>query len=151
MGTLSIEGIFHTVPLVNDEQGILHTGRVGQPVSSGMRPRFSLDSLSVSPSDILCLQSDGIVQNLLENGVVDDALYSSDVNEVACTTNDCNKRISNAGQEWSTGRPGNRPIGAREAAHNSETCLGPYATCDCVQPHTGHNTCDPRQASSQLP
>ena len=61
----------------------------------------------------------------------------------------CNKRISNAGQEWSAGRPGNRPIGAREAARNSETCLGPYAT-RTVQPHTGCNTRED-QASSRRP
>ena len=44
-----------------------------------------------------------------------------------------------------------RPIGAREAAQNTQTCLGPYATRDCVQPHTGHNTHGLRQASSRLP
>ena len=67
-------------------------------------------SLSVSAPDILESQSGGHVQNLLEPGVVeDDALYSSDVNDVACTDGHCNKRISVAGQEWSAGRPGNRP------------------------------------------
>ena len=90
-------------------------------------PTF-FNSLSVSSSDILRVQSGDNVQNSLEIGVVDDALYGMDVKEVACTTDICNKRISVAGQEWLAGRPGNRPIGAREAARNTETCLGPYAT-----------------------
>ena len=107
-------------------------------------------SLSVSSSDILRVQSGDNIQNLLEPGVaVDDALYISDVKDVACTLESCNKRISVAGQEWSAGRLGNRPIGAREAARNTKTCLGPYATRDTVQPHTGHNTRGPGQASSR--
>ena len=112
-------------------------------------PTF-FNSLSVSSSDILRVQSGDNVQNLLETGVaIDDALYSMNVNDVACTEDTCNKRISVAGQEWSAGRPGNRPIGAREAARNTETCLGPYATRETIQPHTGHNTRGPRQASSR--
>ena len=62
----------------------------------------------------------------------DDAMYISGVNDVACTNEIYNKRISNPGQEWSAGRPGNRPIGARKATHNSETYLGPYTTRDCI-------------------
>ena len=108
---------------------------------------FFPHSLSVSALDVLESQSGGNVQNLLEIGVVDDAMYNNDVNEVACTLENCNKRISVAGQEWSAGRPGNRPRGAREAAQNTQTCLGPYATRDTVQPHMGHNTRGPRQAS----
>ena len=46
----------------------------------------------------------------------DDALYYNGLNEVACTNDQCNKRVSNAGQEWLAGQPGNRPIGTREAA-----------------------------------
>ena len=68
----------------------------------------------------------------LRIGDLNDVMYTSDVNEVTCTNPNCNKRISNAGQEWSVGRPGNRPIGAREAARNSDTCLAPYAARDCV-------------------
>ena len=79
----------------------------------------------------------------------DDAMYSNDVNDVACTDSQCNKRISVVGQEWSAGRRGNRPIGAKEGARNTEMCLGPYATHDTVHPHTGHNTRDSRQASSR--
>ena len=110
-----------------------------------------LNSLSVSAPDILDSQSGGIVSNLLNSGVVEDnALYVSNVNDVACTDDICNKRISCAGQEWSAGRPGNRPIGASDAARNSETCLGPYATRETVQPHTGHNTRE-IEASSRQP
>ena len=62
-----------------------------------------------------------------------------------------NERINVVGQECSAGRPGNRPIGAREVAQNTQTCLGPYDTRDIVQPHTGHNTRVSRRASSRLP
>ena len=126
---LENDGIFHTVPLVHDEQGILYSGGIDQPVSSEICHSFFPYSLSISPSDILDVHSGGIVQNELEIGaIVDDAVYSNDVNEVDCTKDTCNKRISCAVPERSAGRPGNRPIGARTIAHNSETCLGPYAT-----------------------
>ena len=82
-------------------------GDVDQPLSSGIRHSFFLDSLSVSPSDILNVQSDGNVQNSLETGVHDDAMYTSSLNNVACTNEPCNKRISVAGQR---GRQGNRAI-----------------------------------------
>ena len=119
------------------------------PIEIENEPTF-FNSLSVSSSDILRVQSGDNVQNLLETGVViDDAMYSMNLNDVACTDGICNKRISVAGQEWSAGRPGNRPIGAREAARNIETCLGPYATRETVQPHTGHNIRGPGQASSR--
>ena len=135
---------------MNDAQGTFDSGDCVELVASGIRPQFFHNSLSVSPPDILELQSSGVVQNFLETGAVsDDALYISNLNDVACTNESCNKRISNAGQEWSAGPPGNRPIGARIAARNSETCLRPYATRDCLQPHTGHNTRGPRQASSR--
>ena len=122
-----------------------------EPVASRIRSQFFPHSLSVSPPDILESQSGGVVQNLLEPGVVsDDALYISDVNDVACTDGTCNKRISYAGQERSAGRPGNRPTGARDAARNTETCLGPYAT-RTVQPHTGSNTREYQASSRRLP
>ena len=50
---VSSEGILYTVELVNDEQGILHSGGVGQLVSSGIHRSFFPHSLFVSPSDIL--------------------------------------------------------------------------------------------------
>ena len=152
METLFDGGIFNTLPILSDEQGIMNSGDCVEPVSSRLHPTFFHHSLSVLSPDILKLQSSGAVQNLLESGAAsNDALYISEVNDVACTNLECNKRISVAGQEWSAGRPGNRPIGAREAAHNSEICLGPYATHNTVQPHAGHNTRDSREASSTLP
>ena len=60
----------------------------------------------------------------------DDALYISDVNDVACTNDQCNKMISDAGPERSAGRPGNRPFCASTVACPSPNtaCLGPYGT-----------------------
>ena len=121
-----------------------------EPVSSGLNPTFFSHSLSAYPPDILESQSSGNVHYELEIGAVNvDALYIGNVNDVACTIEPCNKRISCAGPERSVGRPGNRPIGARDAARNTETCLGPYATRSAVQPHMGYNTRDSRQASSR--
>ena len=91
-----------------------------EPVSARLHPTFFSHSLFVSPIDILNLQSVGNVSFELETGVNDDVLYIRDVNDGAC-----NKRISCVGPEWSAGRPGNRPIGARDAVRNTETCLGP--------------------------
>ena len=151
-GTSKNGGIVNTVPYLSDEQGILTSGYCIEPVSSGLQPTFFSHSLSACPPDILESQSGGNVHYQLETGaVVDDAMYYSDVYDVACTMEPCNKRISCAGPEWSAGRPGNRPIGARDVARNTKTCLGPYATRSAVQPHTGCNTRDSRQASSRLP
>ena len=130
----------------------MNSGDCVEPVSFGLQPTFFSQSLSAYPPNILELQSGGNVHYELEAGVVvDDALYSTDLNEVACTNEICNKRISNAGQEWSVGRPGNRPIGARTVARKSEMCLGPYTTHSVVQPHTGHNTHEEEQLSSRRP
>ena len=107
---LSNEGIFHTVSPVQDVQGILINGDIDQPVSFGICPQFFPDSIFVSPSDILNVQFDGNVQNLLGTGAIfDDTMYSTDVNDVACTNETCNKRISYAGPERSAGRPGHTP------------------------------------------
>ena len=144
------EGIFNTVPIFSDEQGIVNSGDCVEPVSYGLNPTFFSHSLSACPPNILESQSGGNVNYELETGVKDDALYYGDVYDVACIIESCNKRISTAGQEWSAGRPGNRPIGARNATRNSDMCLGPYATCSAVQPHTGHNTHE-HEASSRLP
>ena len=79
-------------------------------------------------------------------------MYYSVVNDVYCIYLICNKKISCAGQEKSVGRPGNRPSSSREAARNSETCLGPYAIRTIVHPHhMGHSTRDGTQASSRRP
>ena len=118
----------------------------------GLQPAFFSHSLSACPPDILESQSGGNVHYELETGAVnDDALYYDDLNEVACTIETCNKRIGTAGLEWSAGRPGNRPIGARNAAREPKTSLGPYATHSAVQPHTGLNTRVSKEASSRLP
>ena len=47
-----------------------------------------------------------------------------------------------AGQDWSAGRPGNRPFGASSAACPSTqtACIGPYGTAFVQQHHTGPNT-----------
>ena len=95
---MSNEGIFATVSPVRDAQGILTSGDCVEPAASGNRHFFFPNSLSVSLPDILKSQSGGVVQNLLEPSAVDnDALYISDVHDVACTDGSCNKRISDAG------------------------------------------------------
>ena len=148
--TLANRGISNTVPVFRDAQGTFDSGDCVELVASEIRSQFFSHSLSACPPDILELQSGGNVHYELEHGAVnDDALYYGDLNEVACTIEICNKRISTAGQEWSAGRPGNRPIGARDVARNSETYLGPYATRSAIQPHMGNNTRDSRQTSSR--
>ena len=85
---------------MRDAQGTFDSGDCVEPVASGICPQFFPNSLSISTPDVLELQSGGIVQNLLEPGAVsDDALYISNVDDVACMDGKCNKRISNAGQE----------------------------------------------------
>ena len=138
------------------EQGILLSEGVAEdlvPLNSENESTF-FHSLSVSAPDILESQSGGPVQNVLEFGAdVDDALYSMDVNDVACMDSKCNKKISCAGlersagrpghmptrrilacgsiiedicagQDWSAGRPGNRPFGASTAA-----CPSSHTAC----------------------
>ena len=51
--TISNGGIFNTVPLLSDEQGIVHIGEIVEPVSSGFQPTFFHHSLSACPLDIL--------------------------------------------------------------------------------------------------
>ena len=149
-GTLYTEGILNTVPPVNDAQGIFDSRDCVEPVASGNNHSFFPHSLSGSAPDFLESQSGGNVQNLLEIGVYDDAMYNDDVNEVTCMERNICKRISNAGQEWSAGRPGNRPIiiGARTAARNTDTCLGPYAARAIQSPSTDNNNRAEEQASS---
>ena len=60
--TLANGGSFNTVPLLSDEQGIVHTGEIVEPVSSGLQPAFFSHSLSACPPDILESQSSGNVQ-----------------------------------------------------------------------------------------
>ena len=98
-----------------------------EPVASRIRHSFFPDSLSVSGPDVLESQFGANVQNLLEPGVtIDDALYISDVNDVACTDDSCNKRISDAGPERSAGRPGHTPIRRELACEKTieDSCAG---------------------------
>ena len=82
----------------------MNSGDCVEPVSPGLQPIFFSHSFLACPPDILELQSGGNVYYKLEIGAVnDDALYYGDLNEVACTLETCNKRISVAGQEWSAG------------------------------------------------
>ena len=129
-----------------DAQGI-RSGTCVEPMTSGICSSFFVDnSFSVSPVDILSLQSAGLVHYTLGTGaIVADAMYEKDVYDVDCMDRNCNKRISYAGpersagrpgytpirrdlacektiedscagQDWSAGRPGNRPFGASSAA-----------------------------------
>ena len=113
------------------------------PVVSRICSPFFTHSFSASSSDILNLQSVGPVHYSLGTGaVLDDALYDNDVNDVACTNEKCNKRISNAGPDWSAGQTGLTPFGASSAACPSShtACIGPYGTA-ATQPHyMGCNT-----------
>ena len=78
------------------------------------------------------------------------AMYNESLNDVDCINLNCNKRISDAGQERSAGRPDNRSIGARSAARAAMACLGPYITRTSTTPHhTGPNTRTKEQASSR--
>ena len=53
--TLGNEGVFHTVPLLTDEQGIVTSEDGVELVSSGIQPTFFPFSLSVSPANVLNL------------------------------------------------------------------------------------------------
>ena len=98
-----------TVHYSSDAQGM--SGTCVEPVTSeSCSSLFVDDSFSASPVDILSLQSAGPVHYTLGTGdIVGDAMYGKDVNDVACTVENCNKRISNAGPDWSAGRPGHTP------------------------------------------
>ena len=79
------------------------------PTESENEPTF-FHSLSISAPDILESQSGGPAQNLLEPGVDDDdALYNSNVNDVACTDGTfVTKGLVMRGRN---GRRGDRAIG----------------------------------------
>ena len=112
-----------------EEQEILQGNDVVQYSSPSVENEttFFQSYCSASPSNNLESQSGGNVQNLLEPGVVsDDALYISNVNDVACTLEPCNKRISNAGPERSAGRPGHTPTRCELACEKTieDSCAG---------------------------
>ena len=92
-----------TVPKHSNTQGILYSGNVLNPVVSGNGSQFFVqNSFSASSPEILTLQIGEPVYYSLGNGVnVDGETLYGDFK--------CNKRISNAGPEWSAGRPGHTP------------------------------------------
>ena len=146
-GSLADVGMPATVPKERNTQGILYSGNVLNPVVSGNGSQFFVqNSFSASSSEILTLQTGEPVYYLLGNGATVDG-------ETLYNDFKCNKRISNAGpewsagrpghtptrlefaceklvedsyagQDWSAGRPGNRPFGASTAA-----CLSPQTAC----------------------
>ena len=84
----------------NNTQGTVESGNCLNPVVSGTSSQF-FHSFSAQASDNFPLQSGESVQYVLDSGVNGgEALYQNFK---------CNKRISNAGPEWSAGRPGHTP------------------------------------------
>ena len=84
-GTLPNGGIFNTVLVFNDEQGIVNNGDCVEPVSYGLHSTFFSHSLSAWPPDILESQSGGNVHYELETSAIkDDALYYGDVYVPGC-------------------------------------------------------------------
>ena len=104
-------------PVENDAQKLLYSGQAVDSVTSEL-PSYSLNSLSVRNFE---LESVHLVD-------APDAVYNrTNVKDVECTVEHCNKRISTAGQEWSAGRPGHTPI-RRDFACVSQLedrCAGP--------------------------
>ena len=84
----------------SDAQELLYSGQAVDSVTSEL-PSYSLNSLSVRNFE---LESVHLVD-------APDAVYNrTNVKDVECTKDICNKRISTAGPEWSAGRPGHTPI-----------------------------------------
>ena len=130
-GTMGDGEILATVLIERDAQGTFVSDDCVDPVVSEFSSQIVSHSLPACPPDIMESQSGGNVHYLLGTGAIfDDALYYHNVNDVACTDETCNKRISVAGMERSAGRPGNRPFGASSAACPSPitACLGLYGT-----------------------
>ena len=102
-GSQADVGSSATVPTLSNTQGIFYSGNVVNPVVSGNGSQFFVqNSFSTSSPEILTLQIGEPVYYSLGNGVnVDRETLYGDFK--------CNKRISNAGPEWSAGRPGHTP------------------------------------------
>ena len=112
---LETGGNSFTVHLENPAQDICTSDICVEPVAVGNTSQFFQNSFSASSSDIL-LQSGEPVHYMLGKGAVNvdgekKALYynGESVKDVACMDPNF-KRISNAGPEWSAGRPGHTPI-----------------------------------------
>ena len=100
-------------PSVSDAQENLYNV---EPVASNSAPAFfhSFNSLSVQTNE------------LGTGDFLKDAVYNSDVKDVDCIQLKCNKRISDAGQERSAGRPGHTPT-RRDfvcVKHMEDSCAG---------------------------
>ena len=102
-GSQADVGSFATVPKHRNTQGIFESGNEVNPVVSEEGSQFFVqNSFSASSSEILTLQTGEPVYYSLGNGVhVEGETLYGDFK--------CNKRISNAGPEWSAGRPGHTP------------------------------------------
>ena len=109
--------VFATVHYSNAQRNSVSENSVN-PVAIDHSSQF-FNSFSASPSDNFAVQSVGHVHYELDSGVVGgDSLYGDFK---------CNKRISNAGPDWSAGRPGHTPT-RREIAcvkHVEDSCAGP--------------------------
>ena len=117
------------------------TGNMQNILSSSREHHSCVHSLSVSVAEVL--NSESVANFELGTHVYQNALYAHGVRDTSCIqmASEC-KRIRVAGQERSAGRPGNRPIGAREAACTPNACLGHYANCENIPAQsTGHNPC----------
>ena len=181
---LETGGNSFTVHLENPAQDICTSDICVEPVAVENTSQFFQNSFFASSSDIL-LQSGELVHYMLEKGAVNvdgerTALYynGESVKDVACMDPNF-KRISNAGpewsagrpghtptrrilacdktiedscagQDWSAGRPGNRPFGARSAA-----CPSALTACSgpygtaSTQPH--YTGPNPREETLQAP
>ena len=144
-----------TVPTHSNTQGIFDSGNVVNPIVSGKGSQFFVqNSFSASAPEILTLQTGEFVHySLGTSAVLDDAMYEKDVNDVACTNLNCNKRIGYAGPERSAGRPGHTPT-RRELAcgkHIEDRCAGqdwsagrpgltPFGTSSAACP-SSHTAC----------
>ena len=75
-------------------QEVLFAGEVPNCTPLNTEPTFFKHSLSVSPTQVLDAQSNGNFE--LGTGKSINAWYNSDVNEMNCIKESCNKRISDA-------------------------------------------------------
>ena len=146
-GSQTDVGSSATVPKHRNTQGIFYSGNVVNPVVSGNGSQFFVqNSFSASSPEILTVQIGEPVYYSLGNGVkVDGETLYGDF--------ECNKRISNAGPEWSVGRPGHTPtrrifaceklvedsyagqdwsagrLGNRPFGASTAACLSPQTAC----------------------
>ena len=95
--TKSVEAASAIVSVYSSAQGILNSEQCIQPVATESSSPF-FHSFSAQTSDNFPLQSGESVHYELDSGVVGGESLYGDLK--------CNKRISNAGPEWSAGRPG---------------------------------------------